>query len=74
MTDKNSVEVAPSSLAIVRRLQCKKLMHFRGKINLENIWTFFHLNGINTMRIAFSCTCQPNIKDVQAHITIDFMN
>ncbi len=33
-----------------------------------------YLNGIKTIRMAFSWTCQPNINDVQAHIAIDFMN
>lgn len=28
-------------------------------------WIATHLSGMNTIRIAFSCTCQPNMNDVQ---------
>lgn len=30
-------------------------------------------NGMRTIKIAFSCTCHPNMKDVAAQITNGFM-
>lgn len=33
-----------------------------------------YLKGIKTIRIAFSCTCHPNINEAQAQITTDRIN
>jgi hypothetical protein len=36
--------------------------------------TFSHLSGTRMRMIAFSCTCQPNKKEENAHSTTDLTN